>query len=394
MARIAFVTWDGGGNVGPAIGIAQALATRGHRIHFLGYEVQRDRIEGQGFTFSALERSGDFDAHGRPPEDRIPALLRHVWACPEHREDIPAALAKHSSDVLVVDFMMQGALAAQERLAIPVVALVHSAVAGLVPPSDSPVGATWLAASNALRASADLAPMRRLNDAWDRLLTLVTTIPELDPAAADRGNRVRYVGPIVEQFAECDWQSPWDAGDRRPLVLVSFSTTRFWDQGGRIRNTLAALAEEPVRVLVSAPEAAQLGPLPANAIVHDFVPHALVLPHTAVTVTHCGHGTVTGSLAHGVPLVGMPNNAADQPFLAQRLQQLGAGVALDGDAAAAEIRTAVREVLAKPSYAAAARELQAAIRASPGAAGAAGEVERTVLGTDGKGALPVGSRFQ
>jgi MGT family glycosyltransferase len=378
MARIAFVTWDGGGNVGPAIGIAQALAARDHRIHFLGYEVQRQRIEDQGFAFSALERSGDFDVHSHAPEHRIPALLRHVWACPEHREDIPAALAKHPADVLVVDVMMQGALASQERVAIPMVALVHSAVAGLVPPSDSLAGAAWLAATNALRAPADLAPMRRLNDAWDRLLTLVTTIPEFDPAAADRGPSVRYVGPIVEQFPRCDWQSPWDAGDSRPLVLVSFSTTRFWDQGGRIRNTLTALAQEPVRVLVSAPEAAQLGALPANAVAHDFVPHALVLPHTAVTVTHCGHGTVTGSLAHGVPVVGLPNKAADQPFLAQRLQQLGAGFALDGDAAAAEIRTAVREVLAKSTYAAAARELQAAISASPGAAGAAGQIERAV----------------
>jgi MGT family glycosyltransferase len=217
-----------------------------------------------------------------------------------------------------------------------------------------------------------------VNDAWDPFLTLVTTVAELDPAAASRGPAVRYVGPIVEQFPELSWDSPWEAGDGRPLVLVSFSTTGAWDPLGRIRRTLAALGEEPVRVLVSAQEAAQLGALPANAVVRDFVPHALVLPHAAVTVTHCGHGTVTASLAHGVPLVGMPNLAADQPFLAQRVQQLGAGLALDGEADPAEIRAAVREVLAKGSYAAVARELGAAIRASPGAAGAANELERAV----------------
>ena len=220
--------------------------------------------------------------------------------------------------------------------------------------------------------------MRRLNDAWDRILTLVTTVPELDPAAEGRGPSIRYVGPIVEQFPEHTWESPWAADDTRPLVLVSFSTTGSWDQRSRIRNTLAALASEPVRVLVSAREGAELGEVPANAVVRGFVPHALVLPDAALTVTHCGHGTVAASLAHGVPLLGMPNQAADQPFLSSLVQGLGAGLSLDGEADEGAIRGAVREVLANPAYAAAARRLGAAIHASPGAVGAAIELERAI----------------
>jgi MGT family glycosyltransferase len=379
MARIAFVTWDGGGNVGPAIGIAQALRARNHRVHFFGSESQRGRIESQGFAFRSLERNRAFSVEGLPPDQRVPTLLRHVWTCPEHFQDMPAALAKDPADLVVVDFMMQGALGWGTRADVPVAALVHSAVAGLVPPPESPIGAAWLAACNAMRASVDFAPLRRLQEGWDPFLTLVTTVPELDPAAAARGPLVRYVGPILEQFPQRTWESPWDDADARPLVLVSFSTTGFWDQRGRIRNTLAALTDEPVRVVVSAPEAAEFRTLPANAVVRHFVPHALLLPHASVTVTHCGHGTVTASLAHGVPVVGLPNQAADQPFLAKRVQELGAGLAVEGDADAGRIRAAVREVLAKVSYAAAARKLGVAIHASPGAAGAALELERAAL---------------
>lgn len=371
MANFAFVTWDGGGNVGPAIGLAQALAAAGHSSRFFGYQSQRRRIEDQGFPFAALKQSGSFDVHAQAPETRIPALLRHVWACPEHLQDIPAALAQVDADLLVVDFLMQGALAWAARAPIPVAVLAHSVVAGLVPPPDSPVGAVRLAAANDVRRAAGLAPMRQLNDAWAALPTLVTTVAKLDPAAAGAGPSVRYVGPIVEQFPQQDWDAPWDAGDPRPLVLVSFSTTTFWGQQGRIHNTLAALAEEPVRVLVVTSEVADVGALPANAVVRRFVPHATILPRTAVTITHCGHGTVTASLAHGVPLVGLPNPAADQPFLAQRVQQLGAGIALDGEARAPEIRDAVRKILTGPSYSAAARGLGAAIAASPGASGTA-----------------------
>jgi MGT family glycosyltransferase len=380
MANVAFGTWDGGGNLPPAVGMAQALAARGHRVRFFGYEVQRGRIEAQGLAFSALKRTGDFDKLRAPPDERRAALLRWVWACPEHLDDVPDALAAHPADVLVVDFLMQGALAWSERAHLPVVALAHSAIAGLVPPPESPIGATILGASNALRSSAGLTPMRRLNDAWDRILTLVTTVPELDPAAEGRGPSIRYVGPIVEQFPEHTWESPWAADDTRPLVLVSFTTTGMWDQRARIRNTLAALASEPVRVLVSVREGAELGEVPANAVVRGFIPHALVLPDAALTVTHCGHGTVAASLAHGVPLVGMPNQAADQPFLSSLVQRLGAGLALDGEADEGAIRSAVREVLANPSYAAAARRLGAAIHASPGAIGAAVELERAIEG--------------
>jgi len=100
-----------------------------------------------------------------------------------------------------------------------------------------------------------------------------------------------------------------------------------------------------------------------------------VLPSAAVTVTHCGHGTVTASLAHGVPIVGLPNPVADQPFLAGRVQQLGAGLALDGEARPEAIAAAVQEVLGHPSYKEAACRLADAIRAAPGPAGAAVELE-------------------
>jgi UDP:flavonoid glycosyltransferase YjiC (YdhE family) len=109
--------------------------------------------------------------------------------------------------------------------------------------------------------------------------------------------------------------------------------------------------------------------------VRPFVPHAEVLPSVSVTVTHCGHGTVTASLAHGVPIAGLPNPAADQPYLAARIQALGAGVAMDGEASPAIIQRAVRDLLDRPSYRQAAARLGQAIRAAPGAAGAADVLE-------------------
>jgi MGT family glycosyltransferase len=245
-----------------------------------------------------------------------------------------------------------------------------------VPPPDSPMGSARLAAANAFRATIGLPPMDRLNDGWDGLPTIVTTIPELDPAAEGAAGTVHYVGPVAERTPQSTWDPPWAPNDGRPLVLVSFSTTRMWDQASRIRNTLAALAEEPVRILLIA-NANSLPPeLPDNATVRPFVPHAEVLPSVSATVTHCGHGTVTASLGHGVPIAGLPNPAADQPFLARRIQALGAGLAMDGESSPDIIRVAVRDLLDQPSFREAADRLGRAIRAAPGAAGAADVLEQ------------------
>jgi MGT family glycosyltransferase len=380
MTRFAFVTWDGGGNLPPAVGIAQGLLAHGHDVVFAGYEVQRERLEQRRLPFVALRRTGAFDIYAASdPSQRIAGLMANVWASPEHLDDIPDALADTSSDVLVIDFSMQGALASADRSVAPVAVLAHSTITGLTPPPESPMGAARLSATNQLRAGARLPQLARLTEAWTGYPTLVTTIPALDPAAETADGSVHYLGPIFEALPDDPWESPWAAGDNRPLVLVSFSTTGLWEQSSRIRNTLEGLAGEPVRVLVSAAQSMDLGRIPDNAAIRPFVPHQRVLRDAVLTVTHAGHGTVAASLAHGVPLVCLPNPAADQPFLAARVQQLGAGLALDGESGPATIRAAVAEVMSTHSYAAAAAKLAIAIKEAPGVGGAVVELERLAV---------------
>ena len=384
MTRFTFVTWDGGGNVPPAVGTAQELAARGNEVRFVGYLPQQAAIEARGLAFSALPRSGSFDLYAeRPSEQTLPAIIRHVWSCPEHLEDISDALTANRADVLVVDFSLNGALAQARRTNIPVAVLAHSVVAGLVPPPNSPMGSARLAAANDIRATIGLPQMARLNDGWEGLPTIVTTIAELDTAADGAPATVHYVGPITERTTQSAWDPPWALDDPRPLVLVSFSTTRLWDPSGRIRNVLEALAGEPVRVLVIAGQDSLPAEVPDNATTRPYVPHAVVMPSVSATVTHCGHGTVTASLAYGVPIAGLPFPAADQPFLAARIQALGAGVAMDGDSSPAVIKNAVRNLLDQRSFRETASRLALTIRRAPGAAGAADVLEElAVRGAD------------
>jgi UDP:flavonoid glycosyltransferase YjiC (YdhE family) len=117
--------------------------------------------------------------------------------------------------------------------------------------------------------------------------------------------------------------------------------------------------------------------VPANAAIVRHVPHDEILPDAAVTVTHAGHGTVTASLRHGVPLLCLPNRAADQPILATQVEALGAGLTLDGDdVTPAEILAAMEQLLTDRSYTAKARLLAGAISAAPGISVAVEQLER------------------
>ena len=56
MSNILFVTWDGGGNVPPALGIAAELASRSHGVRFLGHSGQYESITRAGFAFTPTRK--------------------------------------------------------------------------------------------------------------------------------------------------------------------------------------------------------------------------------------------------------------------------------------------------------------------------------------------------
>ena len=64
--------------------------------------------------------------------------------------------------------------------------------------------------------------------------------------------------------------------------------------------------------------------------VRRFVPQAELLPHCTAVVTHGGSGSMLGALAHGLPLLVVPQGA-DQFSNADRVVAAGAGLALQPD---------------------------------------------------------------
>jgi UDP:flavonoid glycosyltransferase YjiC (YdhE family) len=80
LANILFVTWDGGGNLPPAIGIAAELQRRGDAVRFLGHEQQRNVIEKAGLRFEPYSEQHGFST--TTPESWVRwvrSLLAFCW---------------------------------------------------------------------------------------------------------------------------------------------------------------------------------------------------------------------------------------------------------------------------------------------------------------------------
>jgi UDP:flavonoid glycosyltransferase YjiC (YdhE family) len=212
------------------------------------------------------------------------------------------------------------------------------------------VGRLWirnaLSPLNSARLLSGLQALRSpLQQYGAAARVLVLASPAFDWPAPRFPTNVRHVGTPEDRSGPIKPAEGWLTQGTGPLVAVSLSTL---DQGqsGTLRKILAALADLPVRALVTlgpALEAGQFEP-PANVRLMKFVAHDVVLPNAHALVTQCGIGTVTKSLRHGVPMVCLPL-VGDQHDNAARVVARNAGIRLPANAECGRIQSAIMRVL-------------------------------------------------
>ncbi|MBX3195768.1 MAG: hypothetical protein KF727_11815 [Microbacteriaceae bacterium] len=362
MTDAVIVTWDGGGNLPPALGIARELVRRGGRVRVLGHRVQRSAVEAAGFDFTAFERGRDYvSAEPRGTVDGVLGLVA-LFADRGIAADARALLSAEPADVVIVDCLLWGALDELGADPVPMVNLVHSVSAYFERNAAGPVG--MLARLRGVSARKAAARASR---------TLVTTRADFEPPGKARPG-AQHTGFV--------WQGdPVEAVPTpRPRVLVSFSTTTFPGQARTLQRVLDALADSDLDVVVTSgavpPDELRA---PGNARVVQYADHAEILATASLVVCHGGHSTTARALTAGVPVLVMPMHPLmDQPDIGRAVQRLGVGAALSKSASPARIRDAVLGLLGDDAVRAAAARMGAQARERDGASVAADAIEELV----------------
>jgi MGT family glycosyltransferase len=385
MVRCLIVTWDGAGNLGPTLGIAQALVEAGHDVRLLGHDTIAERCGPLPARFVPLSQGRGWDAMAAPDDfdAEVALLINQLCFNQGTAQDLASELAREPADVLLVDCMLYAALNVAEASGVPTATLFHAPYAIF---RDGPLMemlSPGVAITNGQRVELGLAPVGHLSEIHDACaLALVAAPSEFEPPVPQADNVVR-IGPVLDGPPLLPTSDEVDVSDgTTPLVLVSLSTSE-QGQANLLQRCADAVAGMPVRAVITtgpsiAPEAVRAG---ANTQVVSFVPHAELLPSTSLVITHAGLGTTMAALGAGVPMVCVPMGR-DQFFNAEQVERLGAGRALPPDAPAERIAETALEVLGDAATRAAAKQLAMTIAAAGGAREAVSRLER--LGTGGK----------
>ncbi|MEX2567853.1 MAG: nucleotide disphospho-sugar-binding domain-containing protein [Cyclobacteriaceae bacterium] len=392
-----FLTVDGGGNIPPVLGIAKRLLQRGHEVSVLTEPCLQSPVKSFGFHFIPFKchftrenRNEDICQDWNDSPLKKPTVFKNIIFGPAKItvKETLEALEQTKADVLVVDCLLFPALIAGEYLNIPRALLFHMpeylpgknrppGVMGLIPGKGklgkirdrllgrifSKVFNSHLSQINAIRKDLGL---EELNDLISMIhqadLRMIQTLKSFDFPLYPAPANVRYTGPVLDDpdWVE-QWKAPWQQGDKRPMVVVSFSTT-FQNQASIVKRCIQALAELPVRALVTLGWAINLEDIkvPDHVKVIRSAPHSRVFPDAALVITHGGHGTIMRALANGLPLIVIPMGR-DQHDNAAKIAYHGCGIRLSTTTGKAKIQSAIEQILSTGAYSVKASAFQAEI---------------------------------
>jgi UDP:flavonoid glycosyltransferase YjiC (YdhE family) len=312
-------------------------------------------------------------------------------------EDQEALFRRWRPDLVIRNYIEFGSWIAAERLGVPVASLSPGAL-------DLPAG--LLASFTGDTLTRELP--ERYGRPHDPGLVRLYGYPYLNSMPAEVTPPGFPLPPVLFRYRDRafdpvprDGLPEWAAGlGDQPVVHASVGTVfSATGEGKRLHElVLEALRDEPVNLVLSigphgAPDA--YGPQPPNVrIVRHITAHRAFLDCCDVVVTHGGAGTTLLAIAAGVPACFLPMHA-DQPVLAKRLADLGAGLiagsspgdrrpfpAVDVATLRPEdVRVAVRRLLTERSFALAMSRLGRQGRSHAPAAEAVAWLERAVGGT-------------
>jgi UDP:flavonoid glycosyltransferase YjiC (YdhE family) len=353
--RILSTFVGGRGHFHPMLPIARALASAGHTVTFACQQSMVQTVHDSGF--SALVSGPDLDGGATrrpllaPSREREDSDLREGFARKAARLRAADILAlSYRPDVIVCDECDFGAMIAAEVMGIPHVTVLSNASGSFV--RYSVVGS----ALNEVRALHGLAPepdLRMLH----RHLVLSPFPPSLrDPA---------YPLPATAHTIRTQ-DVVSSSGDAVYFTLGTIFNTESGDLLGRVLAGLSALAVPVIMTVGAHIDPAEFGPQPSHVQISRFIPQSIVLPQCALVVSHGGSGSLTGTIAHGLPTVLIPLGA-DQLVNADRCSGLGFGKVLDAvTVTPAEVTSAASAVLSDPSYRSAAQDLMDELAVQPG----------------------------
>jgi MGT family glycosyltransferase len=352
------------GHVNPTLGIVKAMVDRGDSVHYITTEEFRERIEDLGAK--VYLQTNYFKGISPQNMKNIHEFMQVMLKISCDTLSIVQKLA----DTIIFDYVYHdtfgSGLLVKEYLNIP---SISSSSSFAIPEEQffqilksNKTGVSMNASPELEQENASLTnqieerfgvkvkqPFQFMMNNAD--LNIVYTSKEFQPGGEYMDDSYVFIGPsITNRFQSHDF--PLEDLKDQEVLYISMGTVL---QGFEdfYQTCAEAFQNFDGKVVISvgkSTDITNLKELPDNFIVRHYVPQLEVLQHTSLFITHGGMNSVSEALYYEVPLVVIPQTS-DQPMIANRLQELGAGYQIDpNEVNAKKLREAVQTVLSDPSY--------------------------------------------
>ena len=367
MARVLFTSCPQYGHVLPMLPLIRAAGRAGHDVRVAtGPDLRAPLVSrgldvhviGPTFAESWAAHDAVWADPGLSEDEKMMGGVVALFGRPAlaRLADLLAMAEEWRPDVVVHEVLESAGPLLARRLGLP--GIVHGIgpmfpfYAQLIGPAGAAIGEPGLWEQLSSEQALDICPPSLQPDdgppPW----------PKATPVRPSAGEP----GPVPDRVADV-----FAADD--PIAYFTLGTVKNTETAD-FKVGLAALEAFDGIVIATTgrridPE--ELGPVPSNVVIEDFVPQDAVLERADLLVSHSGSGTMLGGLAYGVPQVALPRGT-DQPQNAALLERAGAGVVVQPDDYAVEtIHAAIRTVTGSPSFRAAAERVRDEIAAMPDA---------------------------
>ncbi|EHJ00640.1 glycosyltransferase, MGT family [Clostridium sp. DL-VIII] len=374
MSKALFINILGHGHINPTIGIVKDLINSGEHVTYIAGEEFRDKIEKTGAKFIGHRNSfnvSNFINCGLDLESNE-GLLNALNTFKEIVEVVFNSNEKYDYVIYDSSFILGKEIG--KALKIPTItstttfAINKELIENVFksPLSDElkrrfqgfkPKMKEILNSSTYKNFISELKEKYNINfpDFSNRftkrgMINLVYTSRYFQPYGDNFDESYKFIGPSIinrNEDINIDLKN-----DNQKIVYISLGTI-FNNSIDFYENCFKAFSNMDVKVIMSVgknTDITSLSDIPSNFIVRNYVPQLEILKHSDVFITHGGMNSTNEGLYYDIPLILIPQSV-DQPFVANRVAELGAGIVLDKNEITPEIlNDSVTKVLSNMDF--------------------------------------------
>ncbi|HEK9100405.1 glycosyl transferase [Bacillus pfraonensis] len=359
MARVLVIHFPGEGHINPTIAVLSELIQRGEEVVAYCIEEYRNKIEVTGAEFRTYENFlSQINIMNRINEGSSPLemLSKMIAATDSIVSEILEEIKEEQYDYVLYDNHFAVGHIIANVLQLPKISSCTTFAFNHYISFHDNVESRKIDESSPLYQSCVLGMQKweekygiQCNSLYDIMnhpgdITIVYTSKQYQPHSHVFDNSYKFVGPSIAIRKDVGSFSVARL-KKKPVIFISMGTV-FNEQPELYEKCFDAFQDIGATVLLVVGKKiniSQFEKIPANFQVYNYVPQLQVLQHTDVFITHGGMNSSSEALYYGVPLVVIPVTG-DQPLVAKRVEELGAGIQLDRTKLTVEM---LREVVEK-----------------------------------------------